>query len=338
MTPPFLASLERIDGPLDQVEHAMREQLASQSVVMQALGDHVLASGGKRLRPALLLLAAEMCGYSGPRRVQLAAAIELIHTATLLHDDVVDQSPLRRGKASAMSVWGNRRAVLAGDFFYARACSMITEDGDTDVLWIFANFIRLMAEGELLQLTRSFDPSVAESDYYAVIQRKSASLLSGATETGAILGGVTRAERRHLEEFGRELGLAFQIRDDALDYESGEEVIGKRRFADLLEGKVTLPLLLTLKRCTPAEHEVIARILKDVSRDALEAEGEKRGIADTDLASALDLVRRYRGVEDATRRAQDHVRAARDAIAPFPDSPAKAALVAAAEFAVDRDR
>ncbi len=336
--PSFTASLERIAGPLDQVEHAMREQLSSQSEVLRAIGDHVLASGGKRMRPALLLLASELCGYTGPRRIQLGAAIELIHTATLLHDDVVDQSPLRRGQASAMSIWGNRRAVLAGDFFYARACSMITEDGDADVLMVFASFIRAMAEGELLQLQRSFDPSVTGADYHAVIERKSASILSGATECGAILGGVTRGERRRLAEFGRELGLAFQIRDDALDYQSGEDVLGKRRYADLREGKVTLPLLLALKRCTPAEREAIAAVLKTVSREALVDPSGASSVEDADLEPALEVVRRYRGVEDAIRGAADRVKRARESIAPFPDGPAKEALLAAANFAVQRDR
>ena len=338
MPAPFLRSLERIDAALEQVEREMHEQLTSQSAVMRSIGAHVLGSGGKRLRPALLLLSAELCGYTGPRRVQLAAAIELIHTATLLHDDVVDQSPLRRGQASAMAVWGNRRAVLAGDFFYARACSMITEDGDTDVLTIFAEFIRSMAEGELLQLTGSFDPSVNEADYYAVIQRKSASLLSGAAETGAILGGVTRAERRRLQDFGRELGLAFQIRDDALDYQSGEDVLGKRRFADLREGKVTLPLLLALKRCTAAEREAVASVLKVISRDHLERGGDASAIDDAELEPAIDLVTRYRGVEDAIARAEEHVAHARVAIDPFRDGLPKDALLAAADFAVERDR
>ncbi len=214
---------------------------------------------------------------------------------------------------------------------------MITDDGDTDVLTIFADFIRLMAEGELLQLTGSFDPSVVEADYYAVIQRKSASLLSGASQTGAILGGVTRTERRLLEEFGRELGLAFQLRDDALDYEAGEEELGKPRFADLREGKVTLPLLLALKRCTPAEREEVASILKAVSRDQFAGE-DAEPTSDADLAPAIELVRRYRGIEDSIRRAEDHVAKACGAIAPFPEGPAKDALLAAADFAVSRDR
>ena len=234
----------------------MRDQLTGESELLPTLGEHVLSSGGKRLRPVLLLLSAELCGYKGPRRVQVAAAIELLHTATLLHDDVVDYSDLRRGQASANAIWGNRRAVLAGDFFYARASNMIIEDGSIEILERFANTIRLMAEGELLQLQESFDTSITESQYYRVIERKSATLLSAACEAGAILGGVTRAERRKVADFGHELGLAFQLRDDALDYESSDRDLGKRRYADLHEGKVTLPLLLTLKRCTGGEREV----------------------------------------------------------------------------------
>ena len=329
----YAAAMERISEDLGLVESAMREQLLSASEVLSALGGHVLASGGKRMRPALLLLAAELCGYTGPRRIHVAAAVELLHTATLLHDDVVDLSELRRGRPSANALWGNRRAVLAGDYFYARASSLIVEDGDLDILWIFADTIRSMAEGELLQLQRSFDPSVTEAHYFQVIERKSAVLLSAACESGAILGGVTRAERRRLAEYGRELGLAFQLRDDALDYEDREADLGKRPYGDLREGKVTLPLLLALKRCSAAERESVGSLLKAVSRSA-----DPDAAAELDLSSAIEVVRRYRGVEDTVRRAEEHARRARAAIAPFPDGGALSDLLAAAEFAVTRDR
>lgn len=316
----------------------MREQLAAASNLIPDLGGHVLASGGKRLRPALVLIAAELCGYTGPRCIQVAGAVELLHTATLLHDDVVDLSRLRRGHPSANAIWGNRRAILAGDFFYARASSMIVEDGNLDILWVFANTIRRMAEGELLQLERSFDPAVTEAHYFSVIENKSAALLSAACEAGSILGGVTRAERRKLAEFGRELGLAFQLRDDALDYEGGEAALGKPRNADIREGKVTLPLLLALKRCTPSEREVIASVLKSAAREAAQAALE--GVEwenDLDLGPALELVERYRGVADTIRRAEAHMARASAAIAPFPDVRAKTDLLAAVQFTVGRD-
>ena len=330
----FGTALARIEEPLELVERTMREQFGSASEVVGALGEHVLSSGGKRIRPALLLIASDLCGYTGPRRIHMAAAVELLHTATLLHDDVVDLSELRRGQPSANALWGNRRAVLGGDFFYARSSSMIVEDGDLEILWIFANTIRRMAEGELLQLERSFDPSVTEAHYFSVIERKSAVLLSAATEAGAILGGVTRTERRELAEFGRELGLAFQLRDDALDYEDRESDLGKRPYDDLREGKVTLPLLLALKRCRPAERDAIASVLKTAARSDLAEDGSEP----LDLTPALDAVRSYRGVEDTVRRAQDHAARAADSIAPFPDGQPKRDLLAAAEFSVARDR
>jgi octaprenyl-diphosphate synthase len=334
-------ALERIGPSLEQVERTMRDQLASDHALIGTIGDHVLSSGGKRLRPALLMLAAELCGYDGPRRVQIAAAVELLHTATLLHDDVVDLAEKRRGRAAARAIWGNRRAVLVGDFFYSRASAMIVEDGDLDVLWIFSDTIRRMAEGELLQLERSFDPEVAEGHYYAVIERKSASLISAATEAGAILAGVTRGERRRVADFGREFGLAFQLRDDALDYAAPEEVLGKSPFTDLREGKVTLPLLLTLKRCSAAERDAIADVLKTAARRTLELESEgllspERVLSAAELAPVVDLITRHRGIEDTDRRAREVVARAAETIAPFPDGLAKRALVSAADYAVSR--
>jgi octaprenyl-diphosphate synthase len=340
--PPSLrAALERIGGGLELVERSLRDQLASPQELIGTIGEHVLSSGGKRLRPALLFLAAELCGYTGPRRVQVAAAVELLHTASLLHDDVVDLGEVRRGRPSANAVWGNSRAVLVGDFCFARASGMIVEDGDLEILWIFANTIGLMSEGELLQLERSFDASVTEAHYYSVIERKSAALISAACEAGAILGGVTRPERRRLAEFGREMGLAFQLRDDALDYSADEEVLGKQPYTDLREGKVTLPLLLTLKRCTPAERDAVDNVLKTASSQLSERQSEGRptpqaSIAPRYLELVLDLVKRYRGVADTNRRAEQHVARAAAAIAPFPDCLAKEALLTAAEYAVGR--
>ena len=338
----FAVAIDRLAPSLELVERAMHEQLASASGLVGTLGEHVLGAGGKRVRPALLLLSAELCGYTGPRCFQVAAAVELLHTATLLHDDVVDLSELRRGRPSANAVWGNRRAVLAGDFFYARASSMIVEDGDLDILWIFATTIRSMAEGELLQLERSFDPSVTEAHYFTVIEHKSAVLLSAACEAGSILGGVTRAERRKLADYGRELGLAFQLRDDALDYEAGEAELGKRTFADLREGKITLPLLLALKRCNAAERDAIASVLKSAARLAELAaaylSAEPAADAVLDMAPVLDAIHRYHGVADTIRRAELHRDRAIAAIAPFSVDRAKEDLLAAAHFAVARDR
>jgi octaprenyl-diphosphate synthase len=339
----FGETLLRVAPDLELVDRAMREQLGSVSALVPRLGEHVLGSGGKRMRPALLLLAAEMCGYEGPRAIQISAAIELLHTATLLHDDVVDLSALRRGQPSANAIWGNRRAVLAGDFFYARASSMIVEDGNVDILWIFANAIRRMSEGELLQLERSYDPDITEALYYSVIEHKSAVLLATATESGAILGGVTRAERRKLASFGRELGIAFQLRDDALDYQARQAELGKRPHTDIHEGKVTLPLLLALKRCNNSEREAIIGVLKRASQHSQlprhpEADGEVPHTESVDVSPALEVIERYHGVRDTIRRAEQHLESAVAAIAAFHDSRAKNDLLAAAEYCVARDR
>jgi octaprenyl-diphosphate synthase len=329
----------RIAPDLTLVEAALRDQLESKAELIGVLGSHLLSSGGKRLRPALVLLAAELCGYTGPRRIELAAALELLHTATLLHDDIVDLAEMRRGRPAANAIWGNRRAVLAGDFLYARASSIIVEDGNLEIVESYARTIRLMAEGELLQLERSFDVDITEAHYSDVIERKSATLLSNCCEIGSLLGGVTRGERNRICEYGRQLGLAFQLRDDCLDYESDLADLGKQPFADLREGKITLPLILTLKRCRVGEREQVASVLKSAARLADEHGGMAPPAAtELDFAPIAALIDRYRGLADTVRRAEDHVAKALEAIAPFPDGPAKAALRAAAEFSVARNR
>ncbi|MCP4904075.1 MAG: polyprenyl synthetase family protein [bacterium] len=329
----------RIAPQMELVEAALRDTVESKAELIGVLGTHLLSSGGKRLRPALVLLAAELCGYTGPRRIELAAALELLHTATLVHDDIVDLAEIRRGRPSANAIWGNRRAVLAGDFFYARASSIIVEDGNLAIVESYANTIRLMAEGELLQLERSFDVDVTEAHYYDVIERKSATLLSNCCEIGSLLGGVTRNERNRICEYGRQLGLAFQLRDDCLDYDAELDELGKQPFADLREGKITLPLILTLKRCRVGERDHVASVLKGAARVADE-HGGMAPFDSPDLAfgPVVELVTSHRGLVDAQRRAEEHIAKALEAIAPFPEGPAKTALRASAEFAIARDR
>ena len=327
----------RLSDQLELVERTMRDQLVGESDLMVAIGDHVLSSGGKRLRPALVLLAAELCGYTGSRRVQIAAAVELLHTATLLHDDVVDFSSLRRGRPSANAVWGNRRAVLGGDFLYARSSNLVIDDGNMEIVDRFAETIRLMAEGELLQLEFSFDAAATEAQYFTVIDHKSAQLLRAACEAGAILGGATKAERRKIAEFGRELGIAFQLRDDALDYEAGALTLGKPSRSDLREGKVTLPLLLALKRCTGSERELISNVLKRAHQADVEGSGAGDGLPETEIETVAELVESYRGVPDTVRRAEEHIAKSRASLAVFPDGPAKQGLLTAADYAARRD-
>ncbi len=332
-------AFERIAPPMKLVEATLRDTVQSRAQVIEEAGAHILSSGGKRLRPALVLLSAELVGYTGPRRIELAAALELLHTATLVHDDVVDLATHRRGRPSANAIWGNRRAVLAGDYFYSRASSMLIGDGNLEIVESYSKTIGMLAEGELLQLERSFDVDVTEAHYYDVIERKSAALLSACCEIGSLLGEITRTERKRICEYGRQLGIAFQLKDDCLDYASELETMGKQSFADLREGKITLPLILTLKRCRTAERDHVSSVLKTAARLADEYGGTAPGDApELEFAMVGELIETHRGLIDTQRRAEEHVAKALDAIAPFPDGPAKEALAASAKFSVVRDR
>ena len=276
MKPP--AKLDEIVAPIQedlrQVERALRESVRSVAPLLSEVGDYTFAAGGKRVRPILVLLAARLCGYRGPRAIQVAAAAECLHTATLTHDDVVDGADLRRGRPSVNAQFGTRLAILVGNFLLAQSSSLLVADGNPDILAIYADSIRKMAEGEVLQLMRSFDPGIPESVYLDVIGRKTATSIAAAAEAGSILGGVTLSERRALREYGWQVGLAFQLVDDALDYLSSGEELGKAQLTDLSEGKVTLPLLLTLKNCSGAERDEIEAAVKSFAIASAHTDGE----------------------------------------------------------------
>ncbi len=320
---------------LAQVERRLREGMESVAPLVPEVGEHTFGGGGKRVRPLLLLLAARLCGYRGPRAIQVATAVEFLHTATLLHDDVVDGADTRRGRPSINALFGARIAILVGDFLLARASQTIVEDGDPDILWIFTETLRTMSEGEVLQLSRSFDPELPEAVYLEVIGRKTSSLLATCSESGAILGGVTRAERRAVRDFGWQLGLAFQLVDDALDYTASAGELGKPPLADLAEGKVTMPLISTLKRCTVGERTQIDAVLKTCAESSLTPEAPRDPAI---LEPVLELVQRYRGAEFTLSRATQCIERARSRIEPFTESDSKRALLDLAEFVVQRTR
>jgi len=321
--------LEPVTDELVQVERALRDGLRSITPAVSEVGEHVFSGGGKRMRPALVLLCAKLCGYRGPRAIEIAAAAEHLHTATLIHDDVVDGADMRRGRPSASAQFGPRLSVLVGDFLYAVCCQKLVEDGSPDILAIFAESIRSMAEGEVLQLTRSFDPDLTESLYFQVVERKTGTLIAACTESGAILAGVTRSERRAMREFGRDIGLAFQMVDDALDYLGTGSELGKAPLADAVEGKITLPLIFALKRCTVNEREELASALKRCSSKPRDADSE-------DLRWIAAQVHRYRGVEMTLQRAHELARSARAHVEPFADCAAKQSLLDLTEFVVQR--
>ncbi len=320
-----------LEDDLRRVENLLREGVSSAATMIPEVGEHTFASGGKRIRPVLVLLTSRLCGYRGPRSLQIAAAVEYLHSASLLHDDVVDGANQRRGRPSVNAQFGERLAILVGDFMYARACQMLVEDGSIEILSIYAEALRQMTEGEVLQLSQSFDPDVTESVYLEVIGYKTAGLLGAAAESGAVLGGVTRAERRGIREYGWQLGLAFQLVDDALDYAGTGAELGKLPLQDLLEGKVTLPLLSALKRCSVGEREVIVSILKSLSRDGAGSDPEQ-------ASGVADCVARYNGVEITLAYARQRSAEARARIESFVDSEAKQTLLDLTELVVQRRR
>jgi octaprenyl-diphosphate synthase len=308
------------------VEEQFKNTMVSEAVLINQVGEHILNSGGKRIRPLLLMLCARMAGYRGRRHIVLASAVEFIHTATLLHDDVVDGAGLRRGNPSANSVWGNPAAVLAGDFLFAKAFVMMVEEGNLRTLEALSRASTLMAEGEMLQLVDTGNLEMNESRYLDIVGKKTAALFSATCLCGGILGGVDKGCEEALSLFGTEIGLAFQLVDDALDYVAEEAVFGKAPGHDLAEGKITLPLIHALQRCLPEEKQRMADI---VAGD---------GLQPADLECALELIRRTGGIEHSWQRAEELVSQAKGRLDLFGDCAEKDALLELADYVVTRRR
>jgi octaprenyl-diphosphate synthase len=286
---------------------------------------HLIESGGKRLRPMLTLAAARMCGYDGEiGHIKLAASVEFMHTATLLHDDVVDESELRRGKAAARMLWGNQASVLVGDFLLGQAFKMMVEVGSIEALDILSTAAAIIAEGEVMQLAAAKNTATTEDEYLAVIKAKTAALFSAAAEVGPVISGGDRAERAAFRSYGTNLGLAFQLIDDALDYGGSSEELGKSTGDDFREGKITLPVVLCYRRGSDKDRSFWRRVL------------EKGEIHEGDLSHAIELMRRHRAIDDTVERARHFGAVARDALAPFPESAHKMALLEAVDFCIAR--
>jgi len=322
------ASIEPLVGlthdAMEQVNRIILDRAGSNVELIPEIARHLIDSGGKRLRPMLTIAAAAMCGYRGEGHVKLAASVEFMHTATLLHDDVVDESDLRRGKAAARMLWGNQASVLVGDFLLGQAFKMMVEVGSLDALEILSNAASVIAEGEVMQLGAAKNTATTEDEYLAVISAKTAALFSAAAEVGPVLAGRKRAERAAFRSYGTNLGLAFQLVDDALDYGGSSTDLGKRVGDDFREGKITLPVVLSYRRGTDADRAFWRRVLED---------GD---IAEGDLERAIALIRETEAIDDTIERARHFGAVARDALAPFPDAPPKAALLDAVEFCIGR--
>ena len=313
-----------VAGDMTRVNEIIIARMQSRVPLIPELAGHIIAAGGKRLRPMLTLATARLCGYPGDRHLGLAAAIEFIHTATLLHDDVVDESALRRGHDTANAIWGNQASVLVGDFLFTRSFQLMVEDGSLEVLDILSTASALIAEGEVAQLTTSNDTSTTEQAYLDVIRGKTAQLFAAAARVGAVVAERPRAEADALESYGMNLGIAFQLVDDALDYAARQAELGKTVGDDFREGKITLPVILAFMRGSEEERRFLLRTLED---------GEQR---ESDLAEAVRLMERHGTIADTLARARHYGAIARDALGLLADHPVKRALLEAIDFAIER--
>lgn len=309
---------------MNSVNAVILDRMQSEIPLIPALAGHLIAGGGKRLRPMLTLAGAALCDYHGSRHHKLAAAVEFIHTATLLHDDVVDGSDMRRGAAAANIVYGNPATVLVGDFLFSRAFELMVEDGSLKVLKILSRASAVIAEGEVDQLTAQRQVETSEERYLSIIGAKTAALFAAACRIGAVVGERSEAEEAALEAYGRNLGIAFQLVDDAIDYDSESAEMGKGRGDDFREGKMTLPVILAYARGDAAERRFW--------RDAIAG----FATSDADLAQAVELINRHDAVGATRERARLFAHRAIDALAGFGAGEARAAMVEAAEFAVAR--
>ena len=322
---PSLDALSRIvRADLRLVNGLIIDRMQSPVQLIPQLAGHVVAAGGKRLRPMLTLAAARLCGYSGLRHIGLATCVEFIHTATLLHDDVVDDSALRRGLASANTVWGNKPSVLVGDFLFSRAFELMVEDGSLEVLAILSRASSIIAEGEVMQLVTTSDIETTEAAYLEVVRAKTARLFAAACRIGAVVAERPSGEADALEAYGMNLGIAFQLIDDVLDYSAKQATLGKTIGDDFREGKMTLPVLLALCRGDQAERTFWLRTMEELEQE------------DDDLQQAIAILKKRRALTDTVERARDYGLAAACALAPFEDGAEKRALLDVVDFCIER--
>jgi octaprenyl-diphosphate synthase len=305
-----------------RVDGCIREALTSEVVLVNQVAEYIVGSGGKRLRPLLLCLAARACGYTGPHHHPLAAIIEFIHTATLLHDDVVDDSDTRRGRDTAHAVWGNSAAVLVGDFLYSRSFQMMVTLDDMRIMDILADTTNTIAEGEVLQLLNLGDPEVSEEAYFRVIDNKTAKLFEAAGRLAAVVADRDSEMQAALATYGSRLGRAFQIADDLLDYAGDASALGKNVGDDLAEGKPTLPLIIARERATDGERALLDRAISEGGHDQLDA--------------VLDIIRRTGALATTAERARIEAREALDQLTGLPASPYRDALAALAQYSHER--
>lgn len=316
--------VELTKADMERVNRLILSKTGSDVQMIPEVAKHLIDSGGKRLRPMLTLASASMCGYEGDHHVTLAASVEFMHTATLLHDDVVDESDMRRGKQAARMVWGNQASVLVGDFLLGQAFRMMVDAGSMEALEVLSTASTVIAEGEVMQLSVAQNMETTEDDYLAVIRAKTAALFSAATEIGPILAGSPKPARDAFRSFGVNLGLAFQLVDDALDYGGTKADLGKNVGDDFFEGKITLPVLLAYRRGSEEEREFW--------REALESDDSDKAALD----HAMKLLASHGAIGDTVTRAHHYGQIACDALAPLPNCDIKQALLDVVDFCISR--
>jgi len=322
---PSIDALQRLVGEdLQKVNQHILTNMQSPVALIPQLASHLIAAGGKRLRPMLTLAAANLCGYTGTRHIGLSACVEFIHTATLLHDDVVDESELRRGQESANAVWGNQASVLVGDFLFSRAFQLMVADGSLQVLKILSDASAIIAEGEVLQLMTANDPQASEEAYLEVIRSKTATLFAAASRVGAVVADRPKIQEEALESFGMNLGIAFQLIDDVLDYSAKQAQLGKTVGDDFREGKVTLPVILAWRRGSEEERDFWRRTVERLDQ------------TEDDLGTAIGLMTKHRSLNDTVERARHYASIAKDSLGIFPDGDMKSAMLDVVDFCVER--
>jgi len=314
-----------IQDELDQVEKKITLESVASVDAVTAIGQYLQSSGGKRLRPSLLLLSAKLVGSAGPCAIQLGAVVEMIHAATLVHDDVIDAAQTRRGRPSTNMKWGNHTCVLAGDWLYMQAFQIAVRERNFQILELLIGLTQMMVDGELLQLERIGRIDVTEADCMELVDRKTACLFSVCAKLGALAGGADQTMQEQLAEYAWNLGMAFQLVDDVLDFTAREKTLGKPVGGDLREGKVTLPLIYALERASSEERRMVENILR------------RRDYDEVPFARVLALVEKYGGVERVKERAQAFTEKARRIIGEFPESPHQRALMTVTELVTERD-
>ena len=313
-----------IGDELQQVERGLIDTLSSQVSLINKVSGYIIESGGKRFRPLMYLLVARCCKYDGEHNIPLACVFEYIHTATLLHDDVLDQAVTRRGNSSANSVWGDRASMLVGDFLFSKSFSMLVKIGNLRTMEVISDATTKVAEGETLQTARGNDPELTEEEYITIIANKTASLLEAACQVGAIMGESSPARENSFKEYGLNIGIAFQMADDTLDYVSEDQKFGKALCKDLQEKKITLPLIHTLREASSKDKDEILSFLQGDS------------LSTDDVQRITHLIKEYQGVPYANARARDYINASFVNLEEIEPSPAKDALIATANYVVER--